>query len=186
MPARRRCLSCGCASPSGTLRSMRRPRGSTPSPRACERPERRAWRIMKKPTLVNHPPTVELPPGNRALVAPIYQTVKFTFDTLEDTERYLRGERPGFFYTRASRSEEHTSELQSPCNLVCRLLLEKTNTPLVSDSVFCFAYHSTPVHTATGSCPLLSHTIPTTSRHPQHNDSHNIPPHFHTQIRSPA
>src|ERR1039457_4958351 len=26
------------------------------------------------------------------------------------------------------RSEEHTSELQSPCNLVCRLLLEKRNT----------------------------------------------------------
>src|SRR5256885_9886500 len=26
------------------------------------------------------------------------------------------------------RSEEHTSELQSPCNLVCRLLLEKKNT----------------------------------------------------------
>src|ERR1039457_7395394 len=25
------------------------------------------------------------------------------------------------------RSEEHTSELQSPCNLVCRLLLEKIN-----------------------------------------------------------
>src|SRR5256885_13156437 len=27
----------------------------------------------------------------------------------------------------APRSEEHTSELQSPCNLVCRLLLEKKN-----------------------------------------------------------
>src|SRR5256885_13189867 len=27
--------------------------------------------------------------------------------------------------TSGSRSEEHTSELQSPCNLVCRLLLEK-------------------------------------------------------------
>src|SRR2546426_8888253 len=27
--------------------------------------------------------------------------------------------------TAALRSEEHTSELQSPCNLVCRLLLEK-------------------------------------------------------------
>src|SRR2546426_4447061 len=26
---------------------------------------------------------------------------------------------------RRQRSEEHTSELQSPCNLVCRLLLEK-------------------------------------------------------------
>src|SRR2546426_5881660 len=32
-----------------------------------------------------------------------------------------RGERRG----PSSRSEEHTSELQSPCNLVCRLLLEK-------------------------------------------------------------
>src|SRR5688500_19398842 len=28
---------------------------------------------------------------------------------------------------RQDRSEEHTSELQSPCNLVCRLLLEKKN-----------------------------------------------------------
>src|SRR2546426_7375266 len=29
------------------------------------------------------------------------------------------------FDDRKRRSEEHTSELQSPCNLVCRLLLEK-------------------------------------------------------------
>src|SRR5256885_5639709 len=29
------------------------------------------------------------------------------------------------------RSEEHTSELQSPCNLVCRLLLEKKNNELL-------------------------------------------------------
>src|SRR5256885_8409484 len=28
-------------------------------------------------------------------------------------------------FGRRARSEEHTSELQSPCNLVCRLLLEK-------------------------------------------------------------
>src|SRR2546426_6708753 len=34
----------------------------------------------------------------------------------------------------ASRSEEHTSELQSPCNLVCRLLLEKKN-ELAHDSI---------------------------------------------------
>src|SRR2546426_12200581 len=33
-------------------------------------------------------------------------------------------EGPGTGTTRM-RSEEHTSELQSPCNLVCRLLLEK-------------------------------------------------------------
>src|SRR5256885_12693440 len=32
------------------------------------------------------------------------------------------------FGTRTFRSEEHTSELQSPCNLVCRLLLEKKKT----------------------------------------------------------
>src|SRR5256885_11441202 len=31
----------------------------------------------------------------------------------------------GFFNKKLVRSEEHTSELQSPCNLVCRLLLEK-------------------------------------------------------------
>src|SRR5256885_5003012 len=30
-----------------------------------------------------------------------------------------------------SRSEEHTSELQSPCNLVCRLLLEKKTVEIV-------------------------------------------------------
>src|SRR5256885_5143334 len=30
-------------------------------------------------------------------------------------------------HTSSQRSEEHTSELQSPCNLVCRLLLEKKN-----------------------------------------------------------
>src|SRR5256885_13032244 len=33
--------------------------------------------------------------------------------------------RPSRTWLRSSRSEEHTSELQSPCNLVCRLLLEK-------------------------------------------------------------
>src|SRR5256885_3441502 len=31
------------------------------------------------------------------------------------------------------RSEEHTSELQSPCNLVCRLLLEKKKKKILSD-----------------------------------------------------
>src|SRR5256885_12402211 len=32
------------------------------------------------------------------------------------------------------RSEEHTSELQSPCNLVCRLLLEKKKTHQTNDA----------------------------------------------------
>src|SRR5256885_2930105 len=34
---------------------------------------------------------------------------------------------PHNFGVDLQRSEEHTSELQSPCNLVCRLLLEKKN-----------------------------------------------------------
>src|SRR2546426_3884249 len=33
------------------------------------------------------------------------------------------------------RSEEHTSELQSPCNLVCRLLLEKKKKQLLTGQV---------------------------------------------------
>jgi len=66
---------------------------------------------MKKPTRVNHPPAVELPPGNHSVVAPIYQTVKFEFDTLEDTVKHLRGERPGFFYTRTSNPTTRQLEL---------------------------------------------------------------------------
>src|SRR5688500_19747548 len=36
-----------------------------------------------------------------------------------------RHSRPSSLRLVLGRSEEHTSELQSPCNLVCRLLLEK-------------------------------------------------------------
>src|SRR5256885_12140415 len=36
--------------------------------------------------------------------------------------------------TQDQRSEEHTSELQSPCNLVCRLLLEKKKTIIAAFS----------------------------------------------------
>src|SRR5256885_8701127 len=39
-----------------------------------------------------------------------------------------------------ARSEEHTSELQSPCNLVCRLLLEKKKKRIVGLS------HAPPLH----------------------------------------
>src|SRR5256885_9644169 len=42
-------------------------------------------------------------------------------DALYDAEEYLRAEVAAH---PDKRSEEHTSELQSPCNLVCRLLLE--------------------------------------------------------------
>ena len=55
---------------------------------------------MKNTTLVNHPPAVAVPADNRPLVAPIYQSVKFSFDDTGETLRYLRGEREGFFYSR--------------------------------------------------------------------------------------
>src|SRR2546426_4341497 len=44
--------------------------------------------------------------------------------------RLLAGE--GRRHRQEARSEEHTSELQSPCNLVCRLLLEKKKKCIVS------------------------------------------------------
>src|SRR5256885_3228864 len=44
----------------------------------------------------------------------------------EHEAHLLRDGREGVpHHLEADRSEEHTSELQSPCNLVCRLLLEK-------------------------------------------------------------
>src|SRR5256885_12801019 len=47
-------------------------------------------------------------------------------------------------YNPRSRSEEHTSELQSPCNLVCRLLLEKKNNRQPSAPTRCSRRHRQP------------------------------------------
>src|SRR5256885_13308846 len=58
---------------------------------------------------------------------------------------------------RAVRSEEHTSELQSPCNLVCRLLLEKKKNPTGDD------LHSQALYDSTYDWTLTSH--------PRSNDS---------------
>ena len=104
---------------------------------------------MKKSTRVNHPPAVELPAGNHAVVAPIYQTVKFQFDTLADTEAFLRGERPGFWYTRGSNPttrqlEQLLAELQgredclvtaSGIGAIAQTLLALTSQ---GDHVLCF------------------------------------------------
>src|SRR5256885_12633162 len=50
------------------------------------------------------------------------------------------------------RSEEHTSELQSPCNLVCRLLLEKKK----NNTIPSFYHVYTPT-THTNLCSPLYH-----------------------------
>src|ERR1044072_2548247 len=66
---------------------------------------------MKKPTLVNHPPDVSPPPCNQPVIAPIYQSVKYEFDTVDETLRMLRGEKPGYFYMRASNPTTRQLEL---------------------------------------------------------------------------
>lgn len=57
---------------------------------------------MKTPTRLNHPPAVNVPADNRPLVAPIYQSVKFTFDDVAEAERQSMGQREGFQYSRVS------------------------------------------------------------------------------------
>lgn len=55
---------------------------------------------MKPDTLTNHPPPVSVAADNPPLVAPIYQSVKFSFDELSEAERANAGARDGFFYSR--------------------------------------------------------------------------------------
>src|SRR5256885_10022943 len=62
-------------------------------------------RSMPPERITNVAPTAAIP---RKALSPN----RFTITRSEEKFRY-------------DRSEEHTSELQSPCNLVCRLLLEK-------------------------------------------------------------
>jgi cystathionine beta-lyase/cystathionine gamma-synthase len=66
---------------------------------------------MKPPTRVNHPPEVRVPEDNRPLVAPIYQSVKFTMDSVSEAEKYNRGERDGFVYSRVSNPTLRQLEL---------------------------------------------------------------------------
>jgi len=66
---------------------------------------------MKDDTFVNHPPAVDVPADNRPLVAPIFQSVKFSFDDATETLRYSRGEREGFFYSRSANPTLRQLEL---------------------------------------------------------------------------
>jgi cystathionine beta-lyase/cystathionine gamma-synthase len=72
---------------------------------------------MNKRTRVTHPRPVEVPADNRPLVAPIYQSVKFTFDDVEQTKLQWAGKRAGFYYSRVSNPtlqqlEQLLAELQ--------------------------------------------------------------------------
>ncbi len=66
---------------------------------------------MKDKTRLVHPPQVVVPPDNVPLVAPIYQNVKFEYDTVAATLATLRGEQPGFFYSRSGNPTTRQLEL---------------------------------------------------------------------------
>lgn len=104
---------------------------------------------MKKETRVNHPPKVELAADNRPLVMPIYQNVKFEFDSIDETLRGYRGERDGFFYSRVGNPTTRQLELllaelqgredciacASGVNAVAQTLIALTK---AGDHVLCF------------------------------------------------
>jgi len=66
---------------------------------------------MKPETRVNHPPDVELPTDNHPLNLPIFQNVKWETATVEESLRIMRGEREGFFYSRAGNPTVRQLEL---------------------------------------------------------------------------
>src|SRR5205807_7791708 len=67
------------------------------------------------------PPTLSWIAPSAAAAAAVSET-----DMLVEVEAHAAAGIQAFTLSIApTRSEEHTSELQSPCNLVCRLLLEK-------------------------------------------------------------
>src|SRR5256885_10502443 len=75
--------------------------------------------------MIRRPPRSTLFPYTtlfRSLILPERRTPEYICDLLERHRVELLPASPTFLNM---RSEEHTSELQSPCNLVCRLLLEK-------------------------------------------------------------
>src|SRR5690348_17679636 len=59
--------------------------------------------------------------------APMRLNEKMRETAMEEKERFSFCQSRKFGYEMEPRSEEHTSELQSPVHLVCRLLLEKKN-----------------------------------------------------------
>lgn len=65
----------------------------------------------KPNTLTNHPPRVTVAADNAPLVAPIYQSVKFSFDELSEAERVNAGQRDGFHYSRVDNPTLRQLEL---------------------------------------------------------------------------
>src|SRR5256885_2930982 len=80
--------------------------------------------------MIRRPPRSTLFPYTTLFRSPVYTVATGKLHGFECLSRFdLEPRRP------PDRSEEHTSELQSPCNLVCRLLLEKKKSTVSSPTV---------------------------------------------------
>src|SRR2546426_2861640 len=66
-----------------------------------------------------------VPVGEEVLAEPLVRDHTLRMTTVRSSAGGAPPVKPA--RSACTRSEEHTSELQSPCNLVCRLLLEKKN-----------------------------------------------------------
>src|SRR5260221_12509 len=74
----------------------------------------------------------------------------------------------GRFRSGGKRSEEHTSELQSHSDLVCRLLLEKKNTS--AKTIFRPLRRATPTSSVTGAhCAFPARAVSRPSADPRHH-----------------
>src|SRR5256885_11894277 len=92
----------------------------------------------------------------------------FPYPTLFRSGRDLLGPEHQLFrhapaIRHGERSEEHTSELQSPCNLVCRLLLEKKKDS--TRVTFCSSWISSSCHSERAWLTSGARSFPTTTRH---------------------
>src|SRR5256885_8619868 len=71
--------------------------------------------------MIRRPPRSTLFPYTTLFRSPARASAHPSCESPRQPDRY----EPAHRLRAGSRSEEHTSELQSPCNIVCRLLLEK-------------------------------------------------------------
>src|SRR2546422_6408276 len=77
-------------------------------------------------------------PATGAVVSAIHPSTTFERDVDGGYDR-------GHLYARNSRSEEHTSELQSRLHLVCRLLLEKKKKKTIKYALYLGEYSAQSV-----------------------------------------
>src|SRR5256885_3593321 len=77
--------------------------------------------------MIRRPPRSTLFPYTTLFRSLGISTARAVSETFQSFSRSLlsKNARSAASLNSSKRSEEHTSELQSPCNLVCRLLLEK-------------------------------------------------------------